>query len=108
MGDDTHLLDIVHRRDADSPHLAVDQHLAGTTFTDAALQTAVAAPQRMTVYRETGLMQRFGDGVAFAAFHRFAFKEKLDLLTLRDVKDGVILDAVHIFNCFGAPASSRH
>jgi hypothetical protein len=53
-------------------------------------------------------MQRFGDGVAFAAFHRFAFKEKLDLLTLRDVKDGVILDAVHIFNCFGAPASSRH
>ena len=56
MGDDTHLLDPVDGRDADTAYSAVDQHFAGATLADATFQRAVTTLQRMAMHREARLV----------------------------------------------------
>ena len=83
--DATHFLDTVYLRHADAAHLAVDEHFAGSAFSDAAVEAPVAAVQTVAMHGKAGLMQCSGNGVAPASFYLFSVVNKLYRLALRDV-----------------------
>jgi hypothetical protein len=48
---------MINLGDTDTPNLPIDNHLAGTTFSNAAFQAAVSSFQAVRMYGKTGLMQ---------------------------------------------------
>ena len=100
MGDETHLLHPIDGCDANATHTAVNQHLAGTTLADAALQRAVSARKGMAMHGIACLVEGFSNGVALVATHRFAFKQKLHFLALRNVEYRMPFNLIHIVSFY--------
>ncbi len=74
MGDFFHFLHPVDAGYADPLHLAVDQHFAGTAFTDPAFEAALAVTEAVTVHRIAGLVEGSGDGEPKVACNFLSFK----------------------------------
>ena len=87
--------DAIDLGDADTADVAVHQHFAGTALADTALHGAFAVFQAMVVNRESGLVQRGGDGLAFLATDFLTFKDKFMEILLRDVQNRVGCYFVH-------------
>ena len=75
--------------DADAADVAVDEHLAGAAFADAALHGALAVFQAVVVDREAGLVQGGCDGLAFLAADLLSFKYEFVEIFLGDIQDGM-------------------
>ncbi len=94
--DAAHFLDAIDFGDADTADFAIDQHLAGTALTDAAVEASVAAVERVAVDGITGLVKGGGYGLAALTFDGLAFILEFHKVFLRDVQDRVFFDFVHI------------
>jgi hypothetical protein len=75
--------------------MAVHQHFAGTALADAALHGALAVFQTVVMDRESGLVQRRGDGLAFLAADFLSFKYKFMEILFGDLQNRVGCYLVH-------------
>ena len=90
-----HLLDTVHRRDADTADVPVHEHLAGAALADAALHGAPAAFQAVMVDRKARLVQRSRDGLPFLTIDGLSFKKESVQILAWNGEDRMSCNLVH-------------
>jgi hypothetical protein len=95
MGDLLYLFNPVDAGDADAFDLAVDQHLTGTAFADAAFEAAFAVTQAVTVNRMAPLMKSSCNCESYVTCNFLSFKQKCMLWVFLYLQDGVLRDLVH-------------